>query len=297
MLQNDPAMIRQRCQKDTLALPDGTCVPRLGQGTWHMAESKANEKREIDALRLGIEYGMTLIDTAEMYAEGGAETIVGQAIRGVDRDGLFIVSKVYPYNAGRGRIFASCEASLKRIGVDRLDLYLLHWRGDVPLDETVECMQELVRQGRIARWGVSNFDYEDMLELYQTPGGAGCAVNQVLYHLGARGIEYDLIPLQRKKALPLMAYCPLAQGGRLRSGMLEKKSVQAISRKYGISPTQALLAFVLDEKLSIAIPKASSPAHVLENAEMAAFALDEEDRMRLGEDFAPPTIKVPLQMR
>ena len=178
-----------------VTLNDGTQVPSLGMGTWYLGEGRRSAAEEERALRAGIEAGITLIDTAEMYGDGAAEELLGRAIRGYDRDELFLVSKVYPHNAGRRNIFRACEDSLRRMGVDCLDLYLLHWRGSVPLQETVDCMEELIRQGRIARWGVSNLDLEDMEELFQCDGGDGCAVNQVLYHLGSRGTELLPAPL------------------------------------------------------------------------------------------------------
>ena len=178
----------------TVTLPDGTQVPALGQGTWYLGEQPAVRARELAALRTGIEHGMTLLDTAEMYGGGRSEELVGEAIRPYDREKLFLVSKVYPHNAGRPEIFRSCENSLRRLGTEYLDLYLLHWRGSVPFAETAECMEELVRKGRIRRWGVSNLDTDDMEELWGVPGGAQCQVDQVLYHLGSRGVEYDLLP-------------------------------------------------------------------------------------------------------
>lgn len=228
--------IREACLGLTVTLPDGGHMPRLGQGTWHMAERREKRTREIAAIRRGIELGLTMIDTAEMYAEGGAESLTGEAIRGIPRESLFLVSKVYPHNAGRGRIFSSCENSLRRLGVDRLDLYLLHWRGSVPLSETVACMEKLVADGRIVRWGVSNFDTDDMEALFSAPGGSGCATNQVLYHLASRGIEYDLLPWQRQRGVPVTAYCPIAQGGRLGSGLFTHPLMKALCDKYGSRP-------------------------------------------------------------
>ena len=175
-------------------LKDGALMPKLGQGTWFLGEDKSKEQDEIKSIKIGIENNMTLIDTAEMYGEGLAEELVGKAIKGYDREKLFLVSKVYPHNAGRRNIFRSCENTLKRMGVEYLDLYLLHWRGAVPLSETVECMEELVKKGKIKRWGVSNFDIDDMKELMTVKDGDKCVVNQVLYHLGSRGIEYSLYP-------------------------------------------------------------------------------------------------------
>ncbi|ALS30183.1 glyoxal reductase [Paenibacillus sp. 32O-W] len=281
--------------KRTVTLPDGTRVPALGQGTWNIGDKPGSRQSEIAALRLGVELGMTLIDTAEMYGEGESERLVGEAIAGM-RDRVFLVSKVYPHNSGRDRIAASCEASLKRLGTDRLDLYLLHWRGRVPLDEVAEGMERLKEQGKILRWGVSNFDVSDMRELFETPKGAGCALNQVLYHLGSRGIEYDLLPWQRERRLPTMAYCPLAQAGSLRKGLIDNETVRDIAADRNITPFQLLLAWCIRGGDVIAIPKASSENHVWANAEAGALMLTEEELRRLDSAFPPPTRKLPLDI-
>ena len=280
-----------------LTLPDARRMPRLGQGTWHMAERPDRRGDEIAALRRGVEMGMTLIDTAEMYAGGGAETLTGQAVEELPREDLFIVSKVYPHNAGRDRIFRSCENSLSRLKTDYLDLYLLHWRGSVPLEETAACMQELTARGLIRGWGVSNFDAADMRELWSTPQGRYCLVNQVLYHLGSRGIEVDLLPWQRERNIPVMAYCPLAQGGRLRRGLLTHPAVTGMTEKYGATPSQILLAFLLHDPLCVAIPKAGAAVHAEENARALTISLSEEDYMLLSRHFPAPTHKVPLDMQ
>ncbi|GGE94630.1 hypothetical protein GCM10011404_29640 [Sphingomonas prati] len=195
----------------TVALPDGTRVPALGQGTWMMAEDARRRPQEIAALRAGIDCGLTLIDTAEMYADGASETLVGEAIAGM-REGLFVVGKAYPQNASRGRLRAACEASLKRLGTDRFDLYLLHWRGSVPLAETVEAMERLRETGLIARWGVSNLDTDDMVELVEA-GGEGCATDQILYNLTRRGPEHDLLPWLAARGMATMAYSRSSRGG------------------------------------------------------------------------------------
>ncbi len=189
----------------TVTLRDGAVVPAIGEGTWYLGEHRDRAVAEKESLTAGVEAGMTLIDTAEMYGEGLAEELVGRTISDMDRDKLFIVSKVYPHHAGRNHIFTSCENSLRRMKTDYMDLYLLHWRGRVPLSETVECMEELVKEGKIRRWGVSNFDTEDMEELWSVPNGKNCAVNQVLYHVASRGIEYDLLPWMRDHHVALMA--------------------------------------------------------------------------------------------
>ncbi|MNO23051.1 2,5-diketo-D-gluconic acid reductase A [compost metagenome] len=279
----------------TTTLKDGTALTTMGQGTWNMGDNKAARDEEIAALRLGVELGMNLIDTAEMYGEGRSEELVGEAIRGI-RDQVFLVSKVYPHNAGLDRITRSCEESLKRLGTDHLDLYLLHWRGKVPLEETVAGMEELVASGKIARWGVSNLDTEDMKELLRIPGGDRCAVNQVLYHLGSRGIEHELRPWQRTHKIPVMAYSPLAQAGTLRKGLAENETVREIAQIHGATPLQIMLAWSIREGDVIAIPKASNRAHVTENAAAAKIRLSDEECWKLDDAFPQPAWKVPLDM-
>lgn len=271
-------------------------MPRLGQGTWRMGERASRRPQEVKAIRAGIEAGMTLIDTAEMYAQGEAESIVGEAIAGYDRDTLFLVSKVYPHNAAGDGLAMHCEASLRRLGVEALDLYLLHWRGSIPLQETVEGMQRLVREGKIRHWGVSNFDLDDMISLFATDGGSACAANQVLYHLASRGIEYDLKPWLDARQMPTMAYCPLAQGGALRKGLLEHPSVLTVAQKQGLTPQQVLLGFVMAQPMTVAIPKASALAHVKQNAAMLERRLDGEDLATLGAAFPAPSHKAPLDI-
>jgi len=239
--------------------------------------------------------GMTLIDTAEMYGNGNSERLIAQALRGIARDRYQLVSKVLPQNAGKARIFESCAASLKRLNTDYLDLYLLHWRGSVPLSETVDCMETLVRQGKIRRWGVSNFDTDDMRELFYVPNGQNCAVNQVLYHLASRGIEYDLIPWLKEHGVAVMAYW----GGtlnRIYPDLPREKTLVAIAAKYGVSVMQLLLAFVLKQENLIAIPKASSVAHVRENRRALDIILDEEDWQAIDAVFSPPTAKMHLDI-
>lgn len=282
----------------TVKLPDGTLVPAIGQGTWYMGDDPARRASEIEALRTGVACGMTLIDTAEMYGEGAAERLVGEAIAPLDRDGLFLVSKVYPHNAGRAHIFDSCRASLDRLGTGALDLYLLHWRGDVPLAETVACMEELRAEGLIRRWGVSNFDVADMQELMSVPGGDACAVNQVLYHLGSRGIEFDLAPWQAARGIPLMAYCPLAQAGRLARarGLLQDPSVAEVAARHDATPAQVLLAFAIRSGDVVAIPKAAAPEHACDNAAALDLRLTRDDLALLDRRFPAPARKTPLDM-
>ena len=230
-----------------IKLKDGTLMPKLGMGTWCLGDHQSEKNKEIDALRAGMDAGIQMIDTAEMYGEGRAEELVGEAVKGYKREDLFLVSKVYPHNAGKKKIYQSVERSLKRLGTDYLDLYLLHWRGSVPLSETVECMEDLVRKGRIRNWGVSNFDTDDMEELIQVDSGENCVINQVLYHLGSRGIEYDLLPWLKEHEIPVMAYCPLAQAGSLRRDMTENAVLKKIASQYGITVIQLLIAFVMHQ--------------------------------------------------
>lgn len=271
-------------------------LPAIGQGTWYMGENSRLRQKEADALRAGIDLGLTLIDTAEMYADGGAEEVVGEALRGGLRDKVFLVSKVYPWNAAGKKAIAACEASLRRLKTEVLDLYLLHWRGNYSLAETVEVMETLIQQGKIRRWGVSNLDYNDMQELFRVSGGKACATDQVLYHLGSRGIEYDLLPWCQQQAMPVMAYCPLAQAGRLRDGLLENRVVQEIAQAHQASAAQILLAWVISHQGVMAIPKASSVAHVQENAAALHITLSADDLACLDSAFPAPGRKMPLDV-
>ncbi|WP_068777130.1 aldo/keto reductase [Paenibacillus sp. FJAT-26967] len=287
--------IQQAMNTNPIRLADGTLLPRLGQGTWRIGDDPSKRQDEIAALRLGVELGMKVIDTAEMYGDGRSESLVGEAIQGI-REDVFLVSKVYPHHAGLDQLEKSCEASLKRLKTDHLDLYLLHWRGNVPLSETIEGMQRLVEAGKISRWGVSNFDAADMLELSGLQGGVNCATNEVLYHLGSRGIEYDLLPLQRDYRMPVLAYSPLAQAGSLRSELLESPAVKDIAERHEITPMQLLLAWCIRGGDVLAIPKASTEEHVLQNAGAAIIQLSEDDLVRLDEEFPPPVNKIPLDI-
>jgi diketogulonate reductase-like aldo/keto reductase len=274
----------------TLKLRDGEVVPRLGMGTWHIGEQVANFAAETAALRVGLDLGMNLIDTAEMYGEGGAEKVVGDAIRGW-REGVFVVSKFYPHHASRLKLIAACDASLSQLGAETLDLYLLHWRGTVPLEETVATLEELARAGKIQRWGVSNFDVDDMEELVAVPGGERVAANQVLYNLARRGIEYDLLPWCAKRNIPIMAYSPLDEGRLARHPALT-----SIARRLAIDPGQVALAWLLRNPRVIAIPKASSTDHVRANRAAADILLDREALDVLEQAFPPPRRKRPLEM-
>ncbi|MGB9096436.1 aldo/keto reductase [Erwinia sp.] len=270
-------------------------LPAIGQGTWFMGENVSQRKQEVAALQAGLELGLKVIDTAEMYAEGGAEEVVGEALQG-RRESAWLVSKVYPWNAGREDAVEACERSLRRLKTDYLDLYLLHWRGNVPLEETLRAMESLQDEGKILRWGVSNFDSDDLSELLSEEGGAACAANQVLYHLASRGIEYDLLPDCQQQQIPVMAYCPLAQAGRLRHELLTHPVLEAIAQQKGISVAQVLLAWVIRKEGVMAIPKASSVAHVAENAAALDVTLTSEELALINQAFPPPTEKMPLDV-
>ncbi|CDZ33424.1 aldo/keto reductase [Neorhizobium galegae] len=274
----------------TVTLPSGISVPALGLGTWMMGEDTRKAGIEIESLKRGLDLGMTLIDTAEMYGDGGAEKITAQAIAG-RRDEVFLASKVYPWNASRKGVVEACERSLERLKTDRLDLYLLHWRGEHPLTETVAGFEELRRAGKIGAWGVSNFDLDDMLELVDVPDGENCAANQVLYNLSRRGIEYDLLPWCQERGIPVMAYSPIEQGRLAKSGELIR-----IAKAYQATPAQVALAFLLERDGVIAIPKSANPDRVAENAEAVELELSEEDWTALDAAFPPPARKQPLEM-
>jgi len=272
-----------------VVLPDGARLPALGQGTWRMGEDPARRREEVASLREGIERGLTVLDTAEMYAEGESERVVGEAIAGM-RGQAFIVSKFYPHNATRRGLPLACERSLARLGIERLDLYLLHWRGGVPLEETVEALERLVAQGKIARWGVSNFDVEDLEEL--GPALGRCATDQVLLSLEHRGAGFGLLPFCRARGMPVMAYSPLGQGGRL----LMNRRLREVAAARGLSPAQMALAWVLDQPGVLAIPKAADAAHLRANAAAAEVELTGAERAALDAIFPPPTRKRPLEM-
>jgi diketogulonate reductase-like aldo/keto reductase len=276
----------------TVALPDGTVVPVLGQGTWHMGERGSAAKAEAAALRLGIDLGVTLIDTAEMYGNGGAEEVVAEAIAG-QRDKIFLVSKVYPHNASRDGVPAACERSLARLKTDRLDLYLLHWRGSHPLAETVGAFEKLREAGKIRAWGVSNFDVNDMQELARLKAGGACATNQVLYHPDSRGIEYDLLPWCAEHRVPVMAYSPIGQAGRL----LRSAALREVAKRHDATPAQIAIAWGLRHPNVISIPKAVDPAHVRENAAAGEIVLTEEDLAAIDAEHPPPRRKQSLDMR
>jgi diketogulonate reductase-like aldo/keto reductase len=273
-----------------VTLKSGDKVSVLGLGTWHMGERKSERAAEVAAIKLGLDLGVRLVDTAEMYGEGGAEEMLAEALAG-RRDEIFLVSKVYPHNASRKGVVAACERSLARLKTDRLDLYLLHWRGSVPLAETVEGFEALKKSGKIRQWGVSNLDASDMNELAGVPNGRNCASNQVLYHLDSRGIEWALLPQCQKAEIMVMAYSPLGQGPLLRKPALKK-----VAEKHGADPAAVALAWVLRHPGVITIPKAVKPDHVRANLKALEVTLDAEDLKTLDAAFPPPKRAAPLDM-
>jgi diketogulonate reductase-like aldo/keto reductase len=274
----------------TVTLKTGEKVPVLGLGTWRMGERTSQRAAEVKAVKLGLELGIRLVDTAEMYGEGVAEEIVGEAM-GRLRDEIYLVSKVYPHNASRKGTLAACERSLKRLGTDRLDLYLLHWRGSHPLADTVEAFEGLKKAGKIRSWGVSNLDADDLDELAGVPHGGNCISDQVLYHLGSRGIEWQLLPQCQKAKIMVMAYSPLGQGPLLRKPALAK-----IASKHGCDPAAVALAWVLRNPGLVTIPKATQPEHVRANLKALDVTLDAEDLAALDTAFPPPKRASPLEM-
>jgi diketogulonate reductase-like aldo/keto reductase len=285
----------------TVALPDGECVPALGQGTWRMGENKSAHADEVAALRLGVDLGMTLIDTAEMYGEGAAEKVVADAIAD-QRDRVFVVTKVYPHNASRTKLPKACERSLKRLRIDAIDLYLLHWRGSVPLEETVEAFEKLRSAGKIRRWGVSNFDVDDMSELWSIENGPNCAANQVLYNLENREIEFGLLDWSANNKVPIMAYSPVGHG----RGLLDNPILKKIANRHDATTSQIALAWVLrqpgppPDRFAVAnvitIPKASNERHVRDNARSIDIKLTREDFAELDNEFPPPKSQQSLPM-
>ncbi len=274
----------------TITLPSGETVPALGQGTWNIGDSAATRAEEITALRLGFDLGLTLIDTAEMYGEGRSEQLIAEALAG-RRDGAFIVSKVYPHNASHQGAIAACERSLKRLKTDRIDLYLLHWRGSVPFAETIAAFEVLQQAGKIRHFGVSNLDLADMQEWCDTPGGNACATNQLLYNLTRRGVEFDLLPWLRARRVPVMAYSPFEQARLLRD-----KKLIAFAQAHGITPAQAALAWLLSHEDVMVIPKAGHRGRVKENAAARDVILNPTQLTELDRLFTPPRGPVPLAM-
>jgi diketogulonate reductase-like aldo/keto reductase len=273
-----------------ITLPSGEAVPQLGQGTWRMGESGRHRKEEAAALKLGLDLGMTLIDTAEMYGNGGGEEVVAEAVAG-RRDECFIVSKVSPENSSRAGTIAACTRSLKRLKTDRIDLYLLHWRGTSPLEETVAGFEALVASGAIRYWGVSNFDVDDMEELLAVQGGAACTSNQVVYNLRRRGIEAGLLPWCRERSITVMAYSPIEQGRLLRDRVLTEVAI-----RHRATTAQIALAWVLRQPDMMVIPKSSNEMHVRENRAALDIALTQQDLADLDRAFAPPKGHRPLEV-
>jgi diketogulonate reductase-like aldo/keto reductase len=271
------------------SLADGTSIPTLGQGTWKLGERGADRRAEAATLRLGLDLGLALIDTAEMYADGGSEEVVAEAIEG-RREEVFLVSKAYPQNATRDRLPQACEASLRRLRTDVIDLYLLHWRGTAPLAETAEAMERLKHQGKIRHWGVSNLDVADLREL--GPHLAGCATDQVLYNLGSRGVEFDLLPFCQNELMPVMAYSPLGQAGAL----LRHPVLVRVAKRQGGTPAQVALAWTLRNPGIVSIPKASSKVHLRENLGARLMVLTPQDLLELDGAFPPPSRQQPLEM-
>jgi diketogulonate reductase-like aldo/keto reductase len=281
----------------TVTLPDGETRPALGLGTWRMGEAARARRSEVAALRSALEMGYRVIDTAEMYGEGGAEEVVGEAVAGALRDGLltreqlFVVSKVYPHNASRAGVRAACDRSRKRLGLDRIDLYLLHWRGAHALADTVAGFETLRADGHIRHWGVSNFDRDDMEELAGVPGGVHCAANQVYYSLGERGAGLELLPWLQQRSVPLMAYCPIDQGR-----LAGHDALQAIGARHGATAAQVALAWVIGQRGVMAIPKAVREQHLRENLDAAKLQLSNDDLAAIDAAFAPPRRRAPLAM-
>lgn len=273
-----------------VAFPDGATVSALGLGTWKMGEEPQRAAQEAAALSLGLDLGMTLVDTAEMYGDGGAEEVVARAMAG-RRDRVFVVSKVYPHNAGRKSAVSACERSLRRLRTDHLDLYLLHWRGRIPLGETVDAFERLRAAGKIGRWGVSNFDVSDMQELFALPEGHRCATNQVLYHLAERGLEWSLLPWLRERRVPVMAYSPFGQGG-----LVHKPKLTAIARRLGTTPAQLALRWLLRSPDVIAIPESANLGHVQANRAAPGVPLDGTTLREIDAAFPPPKGPTPLGM-
>lgn len=271
-------------------------MDRLGQGTWHFGENRKLYEAEIESIRYGIQNGVTLIDTAEMYGDGKSESLIGEAIKDFDRSRLYIVSKILPWNAGYDDFFISLSNSLKRLNTSYLDMYLLHWRGEIPLEETIRCMEEAKRQGLIKDWGVSNFDIDDMQELLSLKDGYNCRVDQCLYHLGSRGVEYSLIPFLKNNAIRFMSCCPLAEAGSLKRELLSNSTVIEISKEYGITPIQLLLAFTLRDKDITSIPKASHVEHLKMNIKASKIQISDESWKLLDSIYPSPKKKLPLDM-
>lgn len=287
--------------KHTVTLRNGDQVPALGIGTWYLGEDRTKRKQELESLKEGVHAGMTLIDTAEMYGSGKAELLVKEAMRDIlkemKREELYLVSKVLPNHAGKDRIETALDNTLMRMGVEQLDLYLYHWRGSYPLEETVAEFERVKKAGKIKEWGVSNFDIDDMEELWETPGGQNCLVNQVLYHTGSRGIEYSLLPWMREHEVALMSYCPLAQAGTLKRGLMTHPVLVGLAEKYNATVEQIMLAWNIRDGYTIAIPRSGKAEHTLQNAGADLITLSEEDYQAIDRAFPKPVRKEYLDMQ
>ncbi|GCF93528.1 oxidoreductase [Enterococcus florum] len=275
---------------------DAKEIPAIGLGTWHMGDDPAKREQEIQALRAGIEAGAKVIDTAEMYGDGRSERLVGEAIAAFAREDLYLVSKFYPWHAGKEDLEATLDKSLARLRTDYLDLYLLHWSGNVPLEETVTELERLKKTGKIVHWGVSNFDVDEMQALFEVPQGTQCLTNQVLYNLGSRGIEYDLLPWMREKDLPLMAYSPIAQGDTLGGDLRNNSVLKSIADLHHRTVFQILLAWAVRDGSTLAIPQSGDAEHVRDNLQALNIRLSEEECALIDQEFPPPSHKQPLDI-
>ncbi|MCP9333329.1 aldo/keto reductase [Lentilactobacillus hilgardii] len=271
-------------------------VPAIGLGTWHMGDSAVTRSTEIKAIQAGIDAGANVIDTAEMYGNGRSEKLVGEAIANINRDHLFLIDKVLPSNASADRMEHRLDTSLKLLGTDYVDLYLYHWRGAVPLSETVETLQLMQKKGKIKRWGVSNFDLPDMKELLDLPGGDQVAANEDLYNLGSRGIEYSLLPWQRQQGIPLIAYTPVAAGDE-RGQLINHSAVKEVAEVHHATPWQILLAWAIRDGSTLAIPQSGDPKHAVDNVKAGLITLSDDDLAKLDTQFPKPTSKQPLDIR
>ena len=283
--------------KHKVKLQNGDILPAIGQGTWYLGEQPSKLSQEIDSIRAGIDAGQILIDTAEMYGSGAAERMIGKAIRPLDRSRLYLVSKVLPEHAGGRKLEMALDASLSRLGTDYLDLYQYHWRGSYPLAETVRCLEDMKKKGKIRAWGVSNFDIDDCKELWSLPGGRNCQVNQVLYHMGSRGIEVELLPWMREHGIALMSYCPLAQAGILNTDLFSNRTLNTIADQHHVPVTQILLSWNIRNGHTIAIPRSSKAEHTLSNGRADEIELSKEEFQEIDYVFPAPASKVPLDMR
>lgn len=281
-----------------IKMPNNKLYNQLGIGTYKLGASRTKHSKELDAIVTAMKCGARILDTAEYYT--GAEELLGEAIKNVSneipREELYIVSKVMPHNAGRKNIFNSCENSLKKLGLKYIDLYLLHWRGNIPLKETVDCMEELKQQGKIRDWGVSNFETEDMNELWSIPNGKNCVTNQVLYHIGSRGIEYDLFPWCKEHNVFIMAYSPIAQGGELNRKLYKNKILLEIAKNHNASISQIMLAFILNQENIIPIPRSGNSEHIREDFESLNIKLSKEEIDEIDREYPKPTRRLPLDI-